>query len=308
MSEQYTLERPRQRGARGLTGAILLIGIGAAILLSNLGITNFDWVTLWRFWPIALILVGLDILLGRSLPGSLTAAALGLLLVAGVLYFASTASPQRPFLGNTVTREVTYDLGDAESLDAELVIGAASARIDAGAPGGEAVAGTYRTRERLVMEESYEVQDGRGAFSFVQKENSGFAWPGAGFLGDLDLSLTDEVPVDLRITTGAGNVVLDLTGASLSSLDMTTGAGNVDLSLPDAGNYAATISGGVGNFEIAVPPGMAARIEIDGMTARELPDRFTKIQDGVWQTAGYDTAADRATIHISAGLGNVTIR
>lgn len=308
MSEQRTPEPPRRRGARGVTGAILLIGLGTAILLSNLGVIAFDWFTLWRFWPVALILVGLDLLLGRSLLGSLTAAALGLAIVAGVLYFASTASPERPFVGSTITREVAHPLGGADSLDAELVFGAASARIDADAPGGQAVAGVYRTRERLAMEEYYEVRDGRGTFTFVQNENEEFAWLGAGFVGDLDLSLTDEVPVDLRITTGAGDTRLGLSGMQLSSLDMTTGAGNVELTLPEEGDYAVTISGGVGNFEIDVPPGLEARVEIDGMAVRELPDRFTKLQDGVWATAGYDSATDRATIRVSAGMGNVTIR
>ncbi len=308
MSEHHTLERPRQRGARGLTGAVLLIGIGAAILLSNLGIVSFDWFTLWRFWPVVLVLVGLDVLLGRSLLGSLIAGVLGLLVVGGVLYFASAASPRQFFVGHNVTREVAYDLGGAESLDAEFVIGAASARIDADAPGGEAVAGTYRTHERLVMEEDYEVRDGRGTFTFVQNENREFVWMGAGFVGDLDLSLTDEIPVDLHITTGAGDATLDLAGMSLSGLDMTTGAGNVALTLPDEGDYAVTISGGVGNFEIAVPQGMEARVEIDGVAAREVPGRFVKLQDGVWETEGYDSAVDRATIHVSAGLGNVTIR
>jgi hypothetical protein len=94
----------------------------------------------------------------------------------------------------------------------------------------------------------------------------------------------------------------------LSGLNMTTGAGNVELTLPDEGDYAVTISGGVGNFEITVPQGMEARVEIDGVAARELPGRFTKLQDGVWETAGYGSAADRATIHVSAGLGNITIR
>ena len=50
-------ERPRRRGS--ITGALFLIGLGVFFLLMNL-VPNFDpWTTVFRYWPIVLILLGL---------------------------------------------------------------------------------------------------------------------------------------------------------------------------------------------------------------------------------------------------------
>ncbi|MER3458484.1 MAG: hypothetical protein C4309_07525, partial [Chloroflexota bacterium] len=52
---------------RGLIGPILLIAIGIVLLLNTLNVLPWGiWGTLWRFWPILLILIGLEILFGRS--------------------------------------------------------------------------------------------------------------------------------------------------------------------------------------------------------------------------------------------------
>ncbi len=42
------------------TGGVVLILIGIALLLENLGL--FDWSDLWRFWPVALIAAGVAML------------------------------------------------------------------------------------------------------------------------------------------------------------------------------------------------------------------------------------------------------
>ncbi len=62
---------------------IALIGIGALLLLSNMGlIPATGWAVLWRLWPIGLIALGLDVLIGRrSVAGAIAGGVLILLLV-----------------------------------------------------------------------------------------------------------------------------------------------------------------------------------------------------------------------------------
>src|SRR6202035_3833734 len=65
-------ERARRLGS--ITGALFLIGLGVFFLLMNL-MPNFDpWSTLFRYWPIVLILLGLgkmwDAYRARQNPGS----------------------------------------------------------------------------------------------------------------------------------------------------------------------------------------------------------------------------------------------
>ena len=47
-------EKKSSGGGRGITFAVILIGLGIALLLSNLGIITFSWLTLLNFWPVLL--------------------------------------------------------------------------------------------------------------------------------------------------------------------------------------------------------------------------------------------------------------
>ncbi len=53
---------------RGIFGGILLIGIGIVLLLNNFGLLSWNiWSVLWRFWPLILIMGGLETLFGRNM-------------------------------------------------------------------------------------------------------------------------------------------------------------------------------------------------------------------------------------------------
>lgn len=49
------------------TGAIILVVIGVLFLLNNFGVLPWTlWFTLWRFWPIFLVLLGLRLLIDNK--------------------------------------------------------------------------------------------------------------------------------------------------------------------------------------------------------------------------------------------------
>ena len=71
----------RRRGS--LVGPLILIGLGVVFLLNNLGILSWSvWEVIFRLWPILLVAIGLDLLVGRrSTLGSLLALALTLIIL-----------------------------------------------------------------------------------------------------------------------------------------------------------------------------------------------------------------------------------
>ena len=106
---------------RSLVGPVILIGFGVILLLNNLGLLSWTiWDTLFRLWPVILIAIGLDILIGRrSLWGSLLSAALVLAIFGGAIWlFAS-----RPAGGEAVTTEqISQPLGGDVSLDGTVEV------------------------------------------------------------------------------------------------------------------------------------------------------------------------------------------
>lgn len=311
MVEERVIERRHDGGARGITGAIILIGLGVAFLLQNLGVAGFDWFSLLRYWPALLILFGLDLLLGRSLVGSLLVALVAIVVVGGVLFLASTDTPSPTMLsGRSITRDVeSYDLGDdVETLTVDLNIGAASVNLDADASTGLAVEGNYSTDEDLVLETGYTESGSRAELDIRQERADGGNWVGGAVVGDINLSLPGDVPVDLNINAGASDLNLDLTGMQLNSLTIDGGVGTIDLQLPEQGDFDVRINGGIGTVTVHVPESLEAQATVDGLTSRDFPARFREVSDGVWATAGYDTAEHRALLDIDTGIGTVNIR
>jgi hypothetical protein len=75
----------------GFIGPLLLLTIGFILLFNNIGILPWGiWGSLWRYWPVILILSGIQILAMHSESGIMYAAAviLSILLIAGTIFLA----------------------------------------------------------------------------------------------------------------------------------------------------------------------------------------------------------------------------
>ncbi len=311
--ERVVVEHPErtQRGARGLSGAIILIGLGVAFLLQNLGIITFDWWSLLRFWPIFLILIGLDLLLARSVLGSILAAMLGLVIIGGVLFLASGpgSGTVGALSGRSVTREVVQEeLGNIESLEATINLAASEAHIGVLSGSRYVVEGEYTTDQNLTLETSYDVRGQTGYLTLTQRGQTSVLPFSGSFVGRLDVALTDEVPVDLIINTGAGAITLDLTGMTLSSLTIQGGVGEVRVILPEEGDFAVVVEGGVGSFDVTVPSSLEARVEVSGgLGDVSVPARFESVGERVWTSPEYGSADNNVRISVQGGVGSVRV-
>lgn len=316
MSEGTTRTRMQRRGPRGISGPIILIGLGVAFLLNNLGIIDVNWLNLWRYWPVFLILIGIDVLFsGRSSLVSLALIVLSLAVVGGVIFMAGTSGliDQTPFNSsdNIVTHDISYAMQDVETLTVDLALGATEANVYALSAGNSqefAVDGTLTTDKALDVEVVYDTQGRTGYLNVKQQENESFAVPGDALIGELDLGLTNAVPLDLIVNSGAGAITLDLSDLNLQTLEVHSGAGSLTLLLPETGDYTVTIDAGIGAIDIEVPSSLEARLDYDGISIVDVNPQFDKLEDGIWETDGYSTALDRATININTGPGAITIR
>ncbi len=89
-SYEYTFGR---RGHSSHSGALLLIFIGALFLLNNLGLLSWNiWNELWKFWPVVIILLGVQMLLGKSRGAGNLITLLTLFVLAGILAYVLVSS------------------------------------------------------------------------------------------------------------------------------------------------------------------------------------------------------------------------
>lgn len=299
-SDRPTPERPRQRG--GLLLPVLLIGAGLLVLAGQTGWLGWSSIaSILNLWPLLLVVVGVDLLLGGRFRVWLALAFVALVAAVGITGFGvfPTAS------GTPL--DVMRPIGTATEARISLSTGVSELRVRPGAEAGVLVSGTVvpRNGERIV--EDFRVA-GSTALYTLSSEQPRF---GTSFtFGDRwtwDLALAESLPIDLRVETGVGRADFDLRGVDLTRLAMNTGVGALTVRLPAAGVYDASIETGVGASTIVVPAGIAAKITTSrGVGAVTVRGDLQRSGD-VYTSPGYGSANNRVNLRVSSGVGAVNI-
>jgi hypothetical protein len=123
------------------------------------------------------------------------------------------------------------------------------------------------------------------------------------------VGVTTEVPLDLRLETGASRTVLDLRTTQLRSLDLRTGASETRVILPEAaGATSVRAEAGAASLTFEVPDGVAARIRTRMALGSTRIDeaRFPRVGDG-FQSMDYGSALNRIDLDIQGGVGSLQV-
>src|SRR5262245_5381225 len=203
----------RRRGT--VVWPLLLITVGSIFLLQNLGLVPWNlWGQIWRLWPLALVLIGLELLLGGRIRGAALGVLTLVLLVAGVL--ALTAGPTGR-LGSAPSERSSFDqpLQGATQANVRVEFGAGELELRGLEPGdGRLASMLFDGPAGVSVEPRVSIQNGSADLRYTLSGRRGFGSPP--FLGlpngqmSMQLGLTPEIPIGLRVSTGAAESRLDL--------------------------------------------------------------------------------------------------
>lgn len=257
-------------GIWGLWGPIALACIGIVLLLATTGTLGTSSTQILRWWPLAVIALGIWFLIGA-------------LLVRDV-------QPR--------TETLAIPLGGLSEAEVRLSFGGGELRIGPAAD-GMLVSGTF---EGGVLQRS----TGPGRLSLQPYD------PGVAFWDSRPLhwevGLARDIPVDLRLDTGANRSTVDLSALRIRRLELHTGASDTYVRLPASGATSVRAEAGVASVTIEVPEGVSARIRSHMAIGTSKVDetRFPRSLDG-WASADYESAANRVEIDIQGGVGAVRV-
>jgi hypothetical protein len=301
-----TSDSRRRHG--GVVGPVILIGAGIVILLTNLGRLNWDiWGTLFRLWPVLLIAIGLDILVGRR---SAIASALIALLLLGVLGWVILSGGLAPVTESLLPNQtVSQPLGGAARGEITVSSGVGELRVSPADEGANLIEGQVMLAkgEKAIVNQSQSGDTMR--FSLRSQGNPSVWWPGFRDQSKVwDLKINRDVPLTLNLDGSVGDVTVDLQRTKVTSLTVKGGIGNGTFTLPRQGRVSANINGGIGNLTVIIPAGMAARVHVNnGLGQVAVTESFQR-QDNDYTSPGYDSAADRVDLQVDGDIGNVTVR
>jgi hypothetical protein len=308
-----------------LIGATWLIGLGVVFLIQQAMGWSWD-----EAWPLFVILVGFATAVSTVLGGPRR---LGMLwavtwpaawVVVGALLLASTTSSLDIGPGELIAQwwpvvfvvfgiwfligalvpgghrmeALNVPLGDAHEAQVDIKFGAGEL-VTRRAAAGALVEGTFEGGVKHLVDLAGRVelrQDFEGGLPWLDRESR---W---------DVGLTGEVPLDLRLEVGAYRGTIDLGDVRLRALELHTGASDTLVRLPRAaGSTSVRAEAGAASLTIEVPSGVAARIRTRmALGSSHVDPSFPRTGD-VYQSADYDTAANRVDIDVQGGVGSLRV-
>ncbi len=322
-SQPLLEERSRGRARPSLFWPLVLIGGGTLLLLSNMGYLPWQsWNVLWRLWPLLLVALGVDLLIGRrSLVGAIISALVILALVGGAIAAALFAR-NIPMLAEWAqpaewtTDHVGFPRAGVERAEVYIDWTSVPGYLNAlpeDSPNLIEAEITYRGQLVFDVDMHRDTADVRLGSRLAMPW---FGPVGVADRGDRlwDVRLSPNVDLELTLDAGSGPCELDLTGLEISSLLVDAGSGPIDLVLPTDSTFEAEIDAGSGPVKIVLPPDVGTRVELDsGSGPFDADVRFRLVRgsrrgDGVWETHDFATAKQTITMKIDQGSGPVTIR
>jgi len=291
----------------GLVAPTFMIGIGVIFLLANLGYLSVNvWRMVLTLWPILLIAIGFDILVGRrSIWAAIAGIILILIILAGSLWLFGVSASQ----GNLVQGEaIQQSLEGATRAEVKIDTGAGDIQIGATDLSEILIVGSVPARSNQRIESSYTVNNGVGNY-LIRDSSSTFFFPGTN-PGQMawDLNLTDAIPLDLTLNLGAGNLDADLSKLDLDSLFINTAVGSTSVSLPAQDDLVVGTNGAIGQILVTIPEGVGVRVQAEtALVSVQMPPGFVR-QENVYQSPDYELATQQVDMTIKLAIGSVVVR
>ncbi len=228
-------------------------------------------------------------------------------LIAALFVSLGCIGQQGEQVGPMQIENSSVPLGDAKTVNAQIVIGAGNLSLSGGAADLMNASFAYNLASWR-PEVSYNVTDGVGNLKVSQPTSSSKSVSGD-VIYDWDIILSSNVPIDLRTILGAGDGNLKLGGMLLTGLKAQLGAGNVTIDMSGIWqrDLNATIEAGIGDLIIIVPQYTGAIISVSqGLGTVEVGAGLRRQNDSYINNAYGQTAAT-LRIDVKSGIGDVRL-
>lgn len=288
---------------------VLFIAIGVLFLLDNLDVICFDWGTLFKLWPLLLVLWGATLIIGKEKPRWY--------VVVLVIFFALFA------LAGTVVYEITNFKDTITDRDAitQTFTSQYSTSVDHAKFSLQSGAGKFiledTTSEMIdaVTETSYgeyrfdEDRDGKAVNYTLSLEGREHGWTFGKWSNRVNVKL-NPVPIwDFDLEVGASSMNFDLRPFEVEQIKIDCGASSIYLKLGDRAKQTdVQIRGGASSIDITVPRSVGCEVRANtALTSKRLED-FEKIHGNLYQTENFDEAKKKITIEIETGVSKIRVR
>jgi hypothetical protein len=299
---------------------IVLLFIGSILLLENFNVIEFYWGSVWRFWPIFLIIAGVNILFSRSKSQVGGYISIGVLVVMlCVLFYRGTQIPAAEkeknftmeFDDDNDNRDVkmqSFDLPFDDAAGKKTVLNITGGGTSYNLDGESDSLFTAQVKSRggnfSLMNN---LQDSLRTVTF--KMNGNKSWNMGEGGNDVNIRLSTKPMWEMHLKMGAGEINFDLTPYQVREFNFDGGAAALDIKFGDILPITDVhIKTGVADVKLNVPSSSGCRITSKGgLTSKDF-EGFTKLKNNVYETPNYSTSTKKIFISLNGGLSNFEVK
>ena len=295
-----------QKKGGGFLFPLILVLVGVLFLLSNLGVIDgIAWSEVVRYWPVLLILLGIDTLLQRRS----AAAAMASLLSALVLIAVGTAAFYLFAPDTWITDEQSLLLSRDGAASAEILLSCSECAIDLRAVTDDTAADVLAQGSLTMARDTRLVETVRRESDRVivhLESESRLPFVLSARRGSLPwtLELTDRLPISLSVRTD-DDVDLDLRGLDVHWVELAAGDGTCTLIPSDRTDASIDLAGA--DIDLLIPAGVGVRIVGSAEFGLVVPDNYVSV-DGAVQSPSFEDAAVRSLVTLRLGTERVVVR
>lgn len=298
------MTKRKHRGS--LLFPLALVFLGLMFLLINLGVVDrMIWSEIVRYWPVLLIIMGIDALLRRSSMGAALGTVVGaaIVIAAGIALFHLFA----PEAWITERQTFAHPLGEATA--AEIVLSCDSCSMTIGSQSeipssGNLISGSLSLRcdERLTQSVR---RDGNTAhFRLESDYRLPFLLSASRITHLWEADLSESIPLSLSVETNGG-VDLDLTNVLVTSADISTGDDPCLITLSQVSSTMFYLSGK--HIEVRVLQGTGVRVRGSASMELIVPPEYVRTEDGIL-SPDYESALFRTELVLRPGTEWIKIK
>lgn len=298
-------EREHFHHSRAPVFGIFLVFIGIILLLQTFNVISWSlWDTLWHFWPVIIIIIGLAILLRNYNVWLISL--LTVVVLSASLGIALWQNSSGVFTGGV--RTVTYvqpleNLRQA-GINIDFTAGHLSASSLASNSSNLIEARVDATNSESSLKASFSGTGSNGQLSLNSINQQ--LWPTSGI--NWNLNFTPDIPLSFSIENSASSADYDFSSMRISGVDLDLNAGSCNMNLPEpSGIIPVKVTDNAASIDITIPGDAAAMVHATtNVGSLDLSSRFVK-QGNDWMTPNYNNASNRIEFQITTNVGSVHI-
>ena len=228
------------------------------------------------------------------------------LIIIGLVSLSAVSCVVTPVAGRVRSHSEEVSLDGAESVLAEILMGAGKLVVEGGADQLMQGDFTYSYSE-YAPDIDYRVRMNEVGLLEIKQEDKPGIRVNTNYRNDWVMKFNEDVPLELDVTLGAGESDLDLSELNLEnfSLQMGAGAAYIDLSGDLDDDLQVNIQGGVGELTVVLPDDTNIEVEVQGGLGEINTSGLNR--DGNLYVGKYSGSGPVLYVSIEVGIGELNL-